>query len=271
MSAVKTAYTLLILALAGSLVLVSCGRSVDPEPEPPDDLVDLQNQLAESPRDNEEAELMALWMVGKVVAYTRDYNRIVDALNIVRQTYSDSVPQLDSIQFAYPFQPSEIIVLVDSAARAKLRIGAYTDWDSLNSLFRVTDIDTTDLGISQQVQLSFLGRLNPDLLADSYWDLGQLRGGITGTGIYVNVGDQSNLYPWEVGTFMTFLLRRADGDCPAGCINSHFWYFRVSEGHAELVGDFEAEDGVPFPDWWDVANAGFCEYFHYRHGYCDGL
>jgi len=255
-----------LILVAALAVILSCGRSVDPEPQPPDELVDLQNQLAESPRDNEEAELMAMWL-GREVAHTRDYDKIRTALSVLRDNYRSSVPQLDSIEFSYFNEVGRIFVFLTASAVTQLRTGVYADWDSLNTLYRMTDMDTIRIWNSGEVSLSFEGRLKPELMGAIYGSLPS----IWHYGINLRGGDWSNLYPWPEGNAMTFLLRRADGDCPAGCINSHFWYFRVTEGHAEYVGDFEVEDGIPFPDWWDVAKSGFCHYFSYFHGYCSGI
>lgn len=260
----RTLPLIALVSLLIGLVLVSCSRSVSPEPQPPDELTDLIDQLLESPRPDEEAELMAMWL-GTEVAYTRDYDRIRNALKLVRDTYRNSIPQLDSIQFTYYSEVGRIYVFLTDPAVAQLRAGSYTDWDSLNTLYRAVDIDTSNIANQGEVSIYFKGRLKPELMGAIYAGLPS----IWHYGINQLEGDRSNIYPWPDGDAMTFLLREADGDCPSGCTHSHFWYFRVINGHAELIGDYDTDSASAFPDWWSEGELGFCTYFNYRHPYCE--
>ena len=239
-----------------AIMIVSCSKSVNTLGDDPDPYDVLRKQLAQSPRDNEEAELMTLWLSGDIVAYSLDYNRVRDALNVLRQTYSDSIPQLDSIHFVYPDQESGIAVILSESATDELRVGSFVDWDSLNTLFQMETIDTSQLATSRQVDLTFKGRLNPSLLAHYYMQLD----GVTGTGFYPRTVDYSNLYPWTLGDNHTFLLRKAWGNCENECQNNHFWYFRVSGSNAVFVGELLWSSGVSLPDWWDEASVALCRY-----------
>jgi hypothetical protein len=75
------------------------------------------------------------------------------------------------------------------------------------------------------------------------------------------VGDWSNVYPWRLDEGMSYLWRDAWGDCPAGCINSRFWYFRVTDAGIEYVGTFDKWVD-PEPPWWGEAKSA---YFRYRN------
>lgn len=247
---------ILISVAALVVLLMSCSKGVDPEPDPLSEFDELKQQIAHSPREDEEAELMALWLRGDVVAYDRDYDAVKNALARVRDQFADSVSQLTSIQFTYPYQEGTVGVILTESAIAQLRAGEYVEWDSLNTLFKVAEIDTSRMEASNQVELSFEGRLNPALLQIYYANLAGISSGFLG----VRVGDYSNIYPWKLDNQYTFLLRQAWGDCMAGCLYSHFWYFRVAGSTAYLIGDFLVDDNPDWPDWWDEAKVPFCRY-----------
>jgi len=244
------------IIIAVAVAALSCSKSVEYEPGPPDPYEDLKTQIAQSPRPDEEAELMALFASGDVVAYQRDYDRFRDALNIVSTSFRDSVPELDSIHFVYRFQVGVIGLILKAAAVQQLRDGMFTDWDSLNALYRVSEIDTSGLATSQQVVLTFEGRLNP-LLLQSYYSQA-----VTDTSgfVFVRTGDYSNIYPWKSGYDHTFLLRKAWGNCMSMCDSNRFWYFKVVEGEARYLGEYCPDDSPYPPDWWDEAKVPFCAY-----------
>lgn len=250
--------TAIVALMAIAAFVLSCSSGVEPLPEPLSEYEELRQQLAKSPRPDEEAELMALWMSGYVVAHQRDYDRVRAAVELVRETYRDSIPYLDSVEFTYDLEISMIAVLLDEQAVSQLRDDSYTDWDSLNELFRVAEIDTTSLEYRGEVTLTFEGRLNPSLLS-AYYNPGLVQG-IRGSGVYVPSGDHSNIYPWTSGSDFMFLLRRAWGDCSSWCPENQFWYFKVVDGEALYVGSYYAVDPYIFPEWWGEASVPFCRY-----------
>gem|GEM_PF-706473 len=259
-------FAAMILVLA--IVVMSCSKSVEYEPGPPDPYEDLKEQIAKSPRPDEEAELMALFSSGHVVAHQRDYDRVREAVSLVRETFRDSVPFLDSVQFTYNASVGVVLILLNEEAVGQLRDGSFVDWDSLNTLYRVAEIDTTWLGSSDQVVLTFEGRLNPSLLSFYYSQLDC----VVGVGISVEIGDHSNIYPWMSGfDDRTFLLRKAWGDCLTQCDNNRFWYFKVVDGEAEDIGEYAPDASPISPVWWDQARTAFCRYIAYTSVLCDGL
>ena len=54
----------------------------------------------------------------------------------------------------------------------------------------------------------------------------------------IGKSEDIHVQPQENGWRLVFW--RGWGDCPAGCINSHYWYFSAStDGAVELVGEYE--------------------------------
>ena len=73
-------------------------------------------------------------------------------------------------------------------------------------------------------------------------------------------GDNNNVYPWRLdGGGLSYLWREGWGDCPAGCINNRFWYFRVNDGLIDFVGTFQLH-ADPEPHWWEEAKRAWYHY-----------
>lgn len=256
------------MTLALAIVLASCSKSVEYEPLPPDPYEDLKTQIAQSPRPDEEAELMVLFSTGHVVAHQRDYDRVREAVSLVRETFRDSIPFLDSVEFRLNVSVGVILILLNEGAVEQLRDGSFVDWDSLNTLYRVAEIDTTGLDSLDQVVLTFEGRLNPSLLSFYYTQLES----VYGAGISLEEGDYSNIYPWMSGFEVhTFLLRKAWGDCLNQCDYDRFWYFKVVDGEAKYIGEYSPDDSPGTPNWWNEGRTPFCTYISYTSILCDGL
>ena len=253
----KSAAFAIAVILGGCVVLLfGCSKSTEYLPEPPDPYFELRQQIAKSPRADEEAELMALWMSGDVVAYDRDYLQVRDALSLVRGTFSDTIPYLDSVNFVYRFQESVIGLVLSDYAVQQLRAGTFVEWDSLNELYRLSEIDTTWLAGSGHITLSFEGRLNPQVLSARYG----LLDGVDAGFLFAKVGDYSNIYPWRSGYDHTFLLRRGWENCVSQCEGNEFWYFKVNDGNARYIGGYVADGAEEPPVWWDEAEGAFCTY-----------
>ncbi len=261
----RLAYCLLIiLVVTASATFTSCGSKKAYEPEPPDDFEVFFAQLSQSPRNNAEAELMALWITGRVVAFRSDYDRLRNSLARVRSEYGDSIPFLNSQQFVYPMSESTILIFLDSSATIQFRDGEYSDWDSLNTLYRLSDTDTSQLESQGFIYLTFEPRLNPWLLLEYYRDLAS----ITAAGADIRAGDRPNVYPWFDGNDETFLFRQALGDCDYGCEYNKFWYFRVVGTDVEYLGEYAPDDGDPAPAWWSEARTALCKFYNVPSRFC---
>jgi len=219
-------------------------------------------ELANFSDSNLEPGLMALWYVDGLLASGTQFALFRDKLENLRESWSDSIDEVN-IPFQFPYVPGELIVRLTETAAQEFLDGSYTEWDSLNTLFYLDRADTMPaFSTSRMVLLSFKGRLHPKYLAEYYVPLEGVES-VTPNGY---AGDWSNLYPWMVGDRVTFLARYAWGDCPSGCLNSHFYYFRENEtGEMEFIGDwetgFDIENPDPEPDWWTEARAAYDFYF----------
>jgi hypothetical protein len=259
--------TLLIITVAICL-LCACGDENCTSPSPqPDPLAEFKSLIAQTPRANQEAEEMALWLSGDLVAPESLYEQVLDGVTRLREAYADSIPELDSIGFRPEWISGYIGLSFDSVTAMEVIDGSYHDWDSLNTLLKVTRIqgpDTTGIIRTWHAGLYFEGRLHYERLSEMYSGLR----GVKYTGWAGWGGDYPNLYPWINDGMLTFLLRDADGDCMAGCYWSKFWYFRVESDRIDLVGSYDTDGHGPVPDWWQEARESFCEFMQDHHWVC---
>jgi hypothetical protein len=212
-----------------------------------------QNE-ATTPRDNEEAELAALWLSGDLVAPQDLYQRIKRDLARIRQEHSD-LETMASIEFMPPWVPSQLLTRFTPEGVEKIRDGDYPELELLNARFGLTRLDTISLWRMGTAIMEFYGRKHPLALGAPYVALDDVMWAEPNH----YVGDWSCVYPWPIDGGMSYLVRHGSGDCLAGCINNIFWYFRVDDDEVEYVGRYEMWV-EPEPVWWNEAKTAFWAY-----------
>jgi hypothetical protein len=254
----RTYISILIMLLAALAAVISCSdKGTKSEvTDPPKAVVD---HFPQTPREDAEAEWAALWLSEALVAPESLYQQVHSDLARVRAAYGDSISQLRTIFFGPQPRYTGIDVSLTDSAYAAYLLGDYHSWDSLNQYFGLVQTQILDLrpyGI--WFFLSFRNRVNGDSLAGYYAHLpGVRRAEADGFG-----GDFSNVYPWRVGDQRTYLWRYGYGDCPAGCIDGQFWYFRVNDSTVEYLGTFVRTrvDTPGTPPWWEEAKVAYCRF-----------
>lgn len=150
--------SILIIVIFVIFVIPTCDKS--PTSSKPN--------LNSTPMENEEAELLALWLSNSVVAPSDLYTTIRNDLSLIRSTWKNRIPE---VQFKFiPSQiPSKLFILFDQDTFEAIVAGNYHAWDKLNEDFSVKEIIARDY--SSFVVLNFEGRLNPNVLVDYYKEL----------------------------------------------------------------------------------------------------
>lgn len=198
----------------------------------------------ETPRENREAEEAALWVSDSLVAPENLYNAILNDLAVIRTKYGDDISEVQ-ITFVPPWVTSQIILGVNDEAKAQILAGKYHDLDSLNTALRCTGGPIRSVGMGNSILLSFKGRLHPERLAELYKQVKSV--------VWAEpnrfAGDWSNVYPCGSVDGRGYLFREAWGDCPSGCTENCFFYFKVKSSVIEYVGGWCTMVG-PEPDWW---------------------
>ncbi len=236
-----------------------------PEYNPPEEKID---PLDLTPREHAEAEWAALYLSNEMTASDSLYNHVLSGIYYLLERYSDSIPEA-KIRFSYPTFKSDLTLSFTDSAKIKIRAGEYHAWDSLNEFYRVSVIDTIKLMNMYLATIRFTGRLNPSLLCEKY---NALPGVWNVSPAYSLIGDGPMKYVDIKYGQLRFLIRNAWGDCPAGCMASHYFYFRQSNTGLDFVGDWNPQEIENPPVWWDEVKLLKQDYDQYYNYFCgDGL
>ncbi|MFH2054322.1 MAG: hypothetical protein ABIJ61_00050 [bacterium] len=267
MSRIKS--TVLILA---ALLLLSVACSEENKPTDPGDLdpfADLNSMLDQTPRADEEAEVLALWLTGSLVAPESTYQRVHDDLNEIRNLWSDSITEVGEINFSCPFSPGIIQFDMSDSAIQQLRLGTFREFDSLNALYRVRTIDSTRWWALGRTALFFEGRLYTDSVIAIYSSVPGL------SNVYGGAASRrwTNVYLWRSAAEMNYLFcNLLEEFCYFPECEADFWYFRSSMAEVELVEAYHF-DGVfdtgLLPEWWRDAIQPICKYHRLDEDYCE--
>jgi ligand-binding sensor domain-containing protein len=193
---------------------------------------------------------MALLISGKASAPRELYDRVHTDLAFIRQRWGDSLPIVRNLVFSPPFRAGRIEMSADDDVYIAMQQGRYTAWDSLNELYGLTGLSFGEW--LNMVFLHFGTRVNPRVLTSAYQGLPGIRWVYPGWG---EVGDRPRLYGYLQTSGPSYLFRDGWGDCPAGCIYSHYWYFQSVGDTVAYLGEFlpSWDSVVPVPGWWTEA------------------
>ncbi|NIN01462.1 MAG: hypothetical protein GTO24_26225 [candidate division Zixibacteria bacterium] len=244
----------LVLILLFCLIF-NCSKSTRNEN---DEVIKEPPPVSSTPKDNEEAELMALCLSGELVAPDSLYDRILNDLADIRASFGDTIEAVTLIEFRAPWVAGCVMIGFDDTTFQQILDGQYHAWDTLNEQYQVIQMHTMPIGGSGAVLLIFAGRLHPRRLAEIYAPLP----GVRTTHPNGIIGDCPNVYARDTEDELTYLFRNAWGDCPSGCIYSEYCYFVFEGAQPRLVGHWPAYQGVEAPDWWEEARLN-------KEHYCD--
>ena len=230
------------MSISIGLFILSCNNIVDLEDELP-----IEYDLELTPRANEEAEDIALWLADELIAPEYLYNIVDSTLTILEEQFSDSIPVVASSCYNLPWLPSCLVIGFHPESVQEIRDNNFHILDSLNNMYRLIEMDTNLLVINTSV-LYFQGRLHSERLNEIYSTESCFRY------IELNIyfGGVYSRYAMEIENGISFLYREGYGDCPSGCSGYQYWYFRVQNNIPEFVGTFHTNED-PIPDWWEEA------------------
>ena len=146
--------------------------------------------------------------------------------------------------------PGALDLTVDRSALDEIALGAYHHWDGLNERYGacLEGIHSGPMGNGNTVVLSFPAIVHPARLADEY----ALLPGVSVAYAQYPVGDPPMRSYFELTPDTSrYVFSTGRGDCPSGCTQRSYTFYRVTESGAELVGALSS--GAERPDWWDEA------------------
>jgi len=242
------------VALVAILVfhlIVSCSKST----KNPSRTDDTETPVDFSPKENEEAELVALCLSGELIAPDTLYDDVLHDLTAIRAEFGDTLQAVNAIEFRPPWwRVSYLLMAFDESAAQLIADGQYHAWDQLNEYYHVTEIKIGGHGC---VWLVFDGRLNPYRLAEQY----EVLPGVLYAEPNFRDGDGPNVYARQTDLGFSYLFRYARGDCPVECTYNEYWYFVCEDDGPVFIGHWVFRH-EPEPEWWQEARLN-------REHYCD--
>lgn len=183
-----------------------------------------RRELAASPRENTDAELLALEGSGALVAPTAVYERVVRDLATIRRVW----PEVSDIRVAPLAAPGSLLLAFDDVGFAMVTAGTYHGWDCANAYYDVSP-DWFRSEVQKLAGVETPHRLAPKQLAAVYSSLPH----ITGVHLNARMGGSSTIQLVIDGDFYRYTFDRGSGDCPAGCIDHEYTRF-VSDGEGDV-------------------------------------
>lgn len=203
-------------------------------------------EIAATPRAYTDLEQLAIAMDGGFTADQALYDRLVadieDAWN--------AGGAIDGVGYRGLFAGDRLVLGVDANTQGNISAGVYDDWDCANDWYGLVSSSVH----SGFVVLTFDGIFDVEALATEYETLP----GVTYAEPDSLMGDGSTVCATEDGTTFHYVFDIGSGDCPAGCIDHDYYYFR-SEGGVVNPIDAWSNDEPPHtrPDWVD--DYGACD------------
>ncbi|MCK4538916.1 MAG: hypothetical protein KAV42_08995 [Candidatus Krumholzibacteria bacterium] len=249
---------------------VACDGGTDPVD--PASLRDpREKNLRLTPRDDAEAENIALCLSGELIAPGELYERVHQDLEYIRVRHGSEHEWLNKIHFISPWVPSMICIKFDLFTGGEVADGTYDAWDSLNVAHELTEIRQFFPHTNSWWILYFSGKRHPKRLSEIYDDL---------PGVLVAEANPVtysfyNLFPrnscFRDESEISYLFGRGEGDCWAGCPFGEFWFF-ISDnenvsfaGHWNLFAPPQAgEDCIPAPDDPELLEKAKCNMVEFR-------
>lgn len=194
--------------------------------------------------ENKDAEILAMESSGELVTPLPLYERTVDDLVNIRNSYPDV--SVVNVGATAGYKMTEMLLGLDKNAMALFDSGNYSQWDQLNQKFGVLSVDKLS---DKVVKMQFERGYNIPKLAELYMDT-KLEGitfaepnfiiGASQDICLENLADENRIY----------MFKQGEGDCPAGCITKHYAGFKVDANQVVTnLGQFSTFDNTP--DWYE--------------------
>ncbi|MCP4655700.1 MAG: hypothetical protein GY856_09805 [bacterium] len=203
-------------------------------------LLGTAEEISATPRENPDAELLALLMGGGLTANQAVYERVLADTDAIRALF----PAVSHITSVWDVDPHSILLSVDGPTKAAILAGTYTAWDCLNdwygfeleSVFQFSDVAI----------LGTAGVFDVPAISPQYVQLP----GILWAGPNGYAGDGPTICGIQSAPTHHYFFYDGEGDCLAGCIYKSYTYFTTRpDSSPKFHGVWENDSGDPRP-WW---------------------
>jgi hypothetical protein len=220
-----------------------------------------------TPKDDAEAELIALYLSQELYSSDVLYEQVYNELGAIRGSFGIEYPEINEIRFRPHWSPSNIIVELSYSNKLKVENGQFSAWDEYNEYYGLVSIDMEFLDNLNSVVLNFIGQLHPNILCEAYSKIeGIKRCHPWGDGAS---GFVSNLWPRLEDGRITYLFEITRN----GNTDYEYLYFTYENDQAVLIGHWDKQmpcldehnetcfqedcieycPGAAEPDWWSEA------------------
>ncbi len=196
----------------------------------------------------DDATILALELEGPegVIRADPDLVAAIDAeLALIRA----QLPQLAAIHVLPSWVPGELMVRMTDEALAELQAGTFTGFDALFAEYPVVDLHF--FTFIPWVHITFAEPLHPLNLAPLVLAVD----GVTAAEPNGVAGDGPDI---TIAALGSYTFRYGWGDCPAGCMYSHYWQVAITDGVATVVAEWG--DDLPVAveaTSWSALKAGY--------------
>ena len=203
-----------------------------------------RDQMRLSPRDNVDAERIALRTTDALIAPEDRYQRVVADLAAIRAVASDP----GATGTFHSFGTHSLILSVTPEIVAAITAGRYTALDCLHEWYggrRVNVLKALDMVI-----VGFTPLYHPRRIAEAYVQHPDVLGADPDT--MSGGGDDITLCNESFGGTHRYLFHKGSGDCPAGCIDWAYRGYEVTEdGKVTRLAPWKRSSGVEgvTPQW----------------------
>lgn len=200
---------------------IGSGGSAGASPADSCSTVPSATELAETPRENTNLELLALKFSRSIVADQGVYNSLVRDVGLIKARD----PGVSDIQYFPHDDGKGLLLTADAATIEQMQAGTYTAWNCLNDAYGVQSANF-NLGLVPFAELELEGIYNIRRVAQQYGGLPGIKSAMPNMG----GGDGSTICVVEQNEITHYVFDRAGGDCPAGCTEHEYKHFTVTAG-----------------------------------------
>jgi len=194
-------------------------------------------EIAQTPRADQNLELLALSLSAGLTADQAVYDRVVQDVQSIRSLQ----PQLADVTY-HPAYVNQILVGASPDTLEEMDRGAYKSWDCLNQQYKLK----SKTRASTAMVLQFDGIFDLKQLSALYAALPE----VTYAEPNLILGGASSIYVTPDTSQWHYVLDVASDDCEAGCINHQLYYFVTNDGGAaEYVADWLVAPDTQAPEW----------------------
>lgn len=212
-------------ALATCALAPSCGRGTAAE-------------IAATPRADEEAERLALFLGGELTAPQPLYERVRDDLAALRGAH----PSLAGVPFVPRHDTRTLILTVPPAVHDAIAAGTYDEWSCLNDWYGAVEARTLTLRVAL---VRFAGRLDTERIAAEYAQLAGIE--TASPDALVLAHPRPLLCAIGHGETIHYFAR-----------TDSFLHFTSRPGHSpQPAGSWSPALPVPEPPWFDLLEQCF--------------